>query len=60
MWDFDVMMEKRRAEMKKRRKRRKDVDFINDSDDMIEDMMKTMREAAEVTPYVICSIVFKF
>lgn len=48
VWDFDVMMNKKREEMRRRRRKRKDEDIINDSDDMIEDMMKIMREAVEV------------
>lgn len=45
--DFDLMMEKKKAEMGRRRKRR-DVDIINDNDDIIMAMITQMKEAAEV------------
>ncbi|PIK37907.1 hypothetical protein BSL78_25257 [Apostichopus japonicus] len=44
--DFDLMMEKKKAEMGRRRKRR-DVDIINDNDDIIMAMITQMKEAAE-------------
>lgn len=34
--------------MRKRKKRRRDVDIINDNDDLIADMIVKMKEAAEV------------
>merc|ERR550517_1564008 len=43
--DFDMMMEKKRSEMKKRRKK-KDIDLINDNDDAIARMIADMRVAA--------------
>ena len=43
--DFDVMLEKKRAETRKRR-RRKDIDLINDNDDAIAKMIADMRLAA--------------
>ena len=46
--DFDVMLEKRKAEMSKRRRKKKDIDILNDNDDMISDMIRRMKEAAEV------------
>lgn len=45
MSDFDLMMERKRAEMRKRR-RRKDIDLINDNDDAIAKMIADMRLAA--------------
>lgn len=45
--DFDLMMEKKKAEMGRRRKRR-DVDIINDNDDIVMAMITQMKEAAEV------------
>lgn len=45
--DFDVMMMKKKEEMKKRRRKRKDFDLINDSDDLIADMINKMKVAAE-------------
>lgn len=47
-WDFDVMMAKKKEEMSKRRKKRKDFDLINDSDDLIAEMINKMKVAAEV------------
>ena len=43
--DFDLMLEKKRAEQRKRR-RRKDIDLINDNDDAIAKMIADMRLAA--------------
>lgn len=48
MSDFDLMMMKKKEEMQKRRRKRKDYDLINDSDELIEDMIKKMKLAAEV------------
>lgn len=46
--DFDVMMMKKKEEMQKRRRKRKDYDLINDSDELIADMINKMKIAAEV------------
>ena len=46
--DFDVMMAKRKEEMQRARKKRKDVDLINDNDDLIADLIVKMKEAANV------------
>ena len=43
--DFDMMMDKKRGEMKKRRKK-KDIDLINDNDDQIARLIADMRVAA--------------
>lgn len=43
--DFDAMMDKKRMEMKKRRKK-KDIDLINDNDDAIARLIADMRVAA--------------
>lgn len=48
------MMERKKAEMGKRRKRR-DVDIINDNDDIIMAMITQMKEAAEVRQ-IICQM----
>lgn len=45
--DFDIMMMKKKEEMKSRRRKRKDFDLINDSDDLIADMINKMKVAAE-------------
>jgi transcription factor SPN1 len=43
--DFDMMMERKRADQKKRRKK-KDIDLINDNDDQIARLIADMRVAA--------------
>ncbi len=45
MCDFDIMLEQKRAE-NRRRRRRKDIDLINDNDDAIAKMIADMRLAA--------------
>lgn len=47
MSDFDLMMARKKDERRKRG-RRKDVDIINDNDDLIAHLMQQMRVAAEV------------
>lgn len=42
------MMMKKKEEMQKRRRKRKDYDLINDSDELIADMINKMKVAAEV------------
>lgn len=51
MSDFDLMLQKKREEQSKRRKR-KDIDIINDNDDIIAQLLADMRNAAEVSPGV--------
>lgn len=46
MSDFDLMLA-RKKELTKRRKR-KDVEIINDNDDIIAQLLSDMRQAAEV------------
>lgn len=46
MSDFDLMLAKKREEKKTRRKRR-DIDIINDNDDIIDQLIQNMRMAAE-------------
>ena len=46
-----MMMAKKKAEMQKRRKKRKDFDLINDSDDLIAEMINKMKVAAEVSTF---------
>lgn len=45
--DFDLMLEKKKAERQAGRRKRKDVDIINDNDDLIADMVQKMKMAAE-------------
>ena len=47
VYDFDIMMQKKREESYRRRKR-KNIDIINDSDDVIAEMINQMKQAAEV------------
>ncbi len=54
--DFDLMLERKKEEMRKRRRKRKDVDIINDNDDLIDDMIRRMKVAAEVS----CLVSFHF
>lgn len=51
VYDFDIMMQKKREENYRRRKR-KNIDIINDSDDVIAEMIQQMKQAAEVGPSV--------
>lgn len=44
--DFDKMLAKKRSEQTRRRKR-KDIDIINDNDDIIAQLLQDMRTAAE-------------
>lgn len=43
------MLERKKAEAQRRRKKRKDVEILNDSDDFIAEMLKKMKEAVEVS-----------
>ena len=45
------MMAKKKEEMRKSRRKRKDFDLINDSDDLIAEMINKMKVAAEVSSY---------
>jgi len=51
MSDFDLMLQKKREEQSKRRKR-KDIDIINDNDDIIAQLLADMRHAADVSSEV--------
>lgn len=46
--DFDLMLQKKKEEHTKRRKR-KDIDIINDNDDIIAQLIGDMKAAAEVS-----------
>ncbi|KAI8772535.1 protein IWS1 isoform X2 [Biomphalaria glabrata] len=46
--DFDLMMQKKKEEMSRQRRKRKDVDLINDNDDLIADLIVKMKEAANL------------
>jgi transcription factor SPN1 len=46
VYDFDLMLARRKEEMS-RRKKRKDIDIINDNDDLIAQLLGEMRNAAD-------------
>lgn len=46
MSDFEIMLARKREEKRGRRKRR-DIDIINDNDDLIAHLLQSMRQAAE-------------
>lgn len=46
MNDFELMLQKKREGSKRRK--RKDIDIINDNDDIIAQLLSDMRNAAEV------------
>lgn len=48
------MLAKKREDGTKRRKRR-DIDIINDNDDIIDQLIQDMRAAAEVCVNMLCS-----
>lgn len=47
------MLEKKKEEMRSRRKKRKDIDIINDNDDLIDALIGKMKMAAEVRFYSV-------
>lgn len=47
VYDFDIMMQRKKEENYRRRKR-KNIDLINDNDDIIAELMVQMKQAAEV------------
>ena len=46
--DFDLMMKRQKEENQRMRRKRRDVDMINDNDDLIAEMIARMKQAAEV------------
>lgn len=46
--DFEAMLQRKREDQSRRRKR-KDIDIINDNDDIIAQLLADMRNAAEVS-----------
>lgn len=46
--DFDKIMSRKRDEMRRRRRRARDIEFLNDSDDQIVAMISRMSEAADL------------
>lgn len=49
VYDFDLMLQRKREENYRRRKR-KNIDIINDNDDVIAEMIQQMKQAADVRP----------
>ena len=47
VYDFDLMMEKRRAQQRRSRKRKRDINDLTVDDDIVEDLIGKMRHAAE-------------
>lgn len=47
MSDFELMLQRKKEDQNKRRKR-KDIDIINDNDDIIAQLLADMRHAAQV------------
>lgn len=47
VYDFDLMMHKKKEETYRKRKR-KNIDLINDNDDIIAELIAQMKQAAEV------------
>lgn len=61
--DFELMLAKKKAEQGGRRKRRKDVELINDNDDLIAALIQKMKQCAEVGILhneMFCLILFQF
>lgn len=50
--DFEAMLAKKREDGGKRRKKR-DIDIINDNDDIIDQLIQDMRAAADVRMQLI-------
>lgn len=48
VYDFDIMLQ-RRKEMNSKRRRRKNVDIINDSDEVIAELIHEMKQASDVS-----------
>lgn len=59
MSDFDLMLARKREETTKRRKRR-DIDIINDNDDIIDQLIQNMRQAAEVRILILYVGVYRY
>lgn len=47
VYDFDLMLQRKKEENYRRRKR-KNIDIINDNDDVIAEMIQQMKQAADV------------
>ena len=56
MSDFDVMLAKKKAQNRKRRRNRDGGTFISDADDVVSAMITKMTEAAEVRDFLFFSL----
>jgi len=54
--DFEMMLARKKDERRKRK--RKDVDIINDNDDLIDNLIQQMRAAYEVLIFSTYSVFF--
>lgn len=45
--DFELMLAKKREEKSKGRRRKRDIDLINDNDDLIDQLIQNMKQAAQ-------------
>lgn len=45
--DFEMMLAKKREEKSKGRRRKRDIDLINDNDDLIDQLIQNMKQAAQ-------------
>lgn len=50
VYDFDLMMQRKKEENYRKRKR-KNIDIINDSDDVIAELISQMKNAADVRDF---------
>ena len=55
--DFDLMMAKKKEESSRKRNRRHNFEVINDSDDIIAELIVKMKEAAAVSCSHMTSVV---
>lgn len=51
--DFELMMQKKKNDQGSRRKRGSNVDIINDNDDLIAELIGQMKQAAEVSCFIL-------
>lgn len=60
MSDFDMMLARKKAQSKKRRRNRDGGTFISDADDVVNAMITKMTEAAEVRSFLHTFFCIKF
>lgn len=47
-WDFDIMLDKKKLDRRRRRRRDGSIDLMADADDQIRELIDAMNEAANV------------